>query len=58
MGGVNLRGREGCAVLTVSPVHPPREHVSELIWVVNRDDFISRWRNTVLGREKAMRQFL
>ena len=60
MDGLRLRGRGGCVVVIVSLFDTwgwvVARSANEL--VVNRDDYVSRWRNTNFSREEALRQIL
>lgn len=62
MEGVRLRGRGGFVGGIVScffVLFGVREMEGcANVTVVNRDDYVSRWRNTNFGREEALRQIL
>jgi hypothetical protein len=49
----------GCAVVTVCPCMIPIQHTGKLtfcLMIVNNDDFISRYRLLVNGREKTLNE--
>ena len=57
MADQHSRGREECVVVIVSLILSKHQR-EMLIFIVNHDDYVSRWRNTNFTREEALSQIL